>query len=115
MIINSPAYDSSLNIQETWVMLPPLNFIGENGTNNQLPVGYTVTIINNTFGDNAANVFVVPSVSSKSTGIIIDSNRDTQYYSTLNGTQTCDTYIYVGTWSNGTNNIMYWRSVHDTQ
>ena len=115
MIINSPAYDSSLNIQETWVMLPPLNFIGENGTNNQLPVGYTVTIINNTFGDNAANVFVVPSVSSKSTGIIIDAHRDTQYYSTLNGTQTCDTYIYVGTWSNGTNNIMYWRSVHDTQ
>ena len=115
MIINSPAYDSSLNIQETWVMLPPLNFIGENGTNNQLPVGYTVTIINNTFGDNAANVFVVPSVSSKNTGIIIDAHRDTQYYSTLNSTQTCDTYIYVGTWSNGTNNIMYWRSINDTQ
>ena len=115
MIINSPAYDSSLNKQETWVMLPPLNFSGEGGSNNQLPVGYTITIINNTFGDNAANVYVVPSVSSQSTGMIIDSHRDTQYYSSINGNQTCDTYIYVGTWSNGTNNIMYWRSIHDTQ
>lgn len=115
MIINSPAYDSSLNKQETWVMLPPLNFSGEKGTNNMLPVGYTITIINNTFGDNATGVYVVPSVSSQSTGMIIDSHRDTQYYSSINGNQTCDTYIYVGTWSNGTNNIMYWRSIHDTQ
>ena len=115
MIINSPAYDSNLNKQNTWVMLPPLNFSGEVGTNNQLPVGYTITIINNTFGDYAANVYVVPSVSSQSTGMIIDSHRDTQYYSSINGNQTCDTYIYVGTFSNGTNNIMYWRSIHDTQ
>lgn len=116
MIINSGAYNADYTAkQDTWVILPPLNFTGENGTTNQLPIGYSITIINNTIGNESTNVYVVPSVSSQNTGIIIDSNRDSNSYTALNGNQTYDTYIYVGSWSNGTSNIMYWRSIHDTQ
>ena len=114
--INYPAYNSSGNkVSETWVQLPNTSFTDNDGNVCQLPVGYTVTIINNLYGDNYAEVYVTPKTSYANAGMIIDANRDVQSYVSLNGVQCSDTYIYLGTYSNGTQNVAYWRSLHDTQ
>ena len=114
--INYPAYNSSGNkVSEVWVQLPNTSFTDNDGNVCNLPVGYTVTIINNLYGDNYTDVYVTPKTSYANAGIIIDANRDVQSYVGLNGVQTSDTYIYVGTFSNGTQNVAYWRSLHDTQ
>ena len=108
-MINMPAYDTGGTIQETWIILPKTTFTYD-GVNTNLPAGYTITIINNTIDDNAANVYVVPDTNSYHSGYIIDSNRDKNYYATLNNNQaqSNSTFIYTGY-----GNI--WREMDDTQ
>lgn len=105
--IEDPAFDDSGNKQDTWILLPPSTFTYE-GTNVNLPTGYKVTIINNTLGNFAANVYVTPYVTSYHTGIIYDGNRDRNYYVGLNDTVTSSTFIYTG--YNGE-----WRQLEDSQ
>ena len=102
------AQDSGGNPQDSWVILPPETFTdADSGQSVALPIGYTVTVINDSGGD----VFVVPHSSTEHGVIIVDSNRNDNYYCSINGTQSRDTYIYVGSYAGGRN----WIAMHDTQ
>lgn len=101
------ARDGGGSVQESWVILPPETFTDEDGDTVSLPVGYCLTVVNDTPG----NVFVCPFSSSEHAVKIVDSNRNENYYCELNGRQSNDTYIYLGSYADGRN----WRALHDTQ
>lgn len=101
------AVDDNYNTQESWVILPYYQFNDSDGEWVNLPAGYMVTIIN----DSGGSVFVCPDATSYRHAKIIDSNRNDNWYSTINGTQTNDTFIYLGTFSG----VSTWRQLHDTQ
>lgn len=114
--VDWPAIDGSGNYQESWILLPP-DQLTYNGNTIGLPVGYTVTIINGTSMIEKRNVFVSGNVSTLHGCKIIDANQNANYYCSLNGEQSRDTYIYVGSFydsSIGTN-CDYWIAMHDTQ
>ena len=100
------ARDGGGNEQESWIILPPETFTDEDGDTVSLPVGYTVTVVN----DCGGNVFVCPYSTSEHGVKIVDGNRNENYYSQLNGRQSSDTFIYMGNYA-GRN----WRQLHDTQ
>ena len=88
--------------------MPSSTFTDADGDTATLPVGYTITIINWT----QTNIYVVPYSSSYHGAVIVDANRNNNYYAELNGVQSRDTYIYVGNWAGlGAT----WQSMHDTQ
>lgn len=106
--VRSSAVDSNLNTQESWIILPPETFTDTNtGNTVALPDGYTITIINDTGGP----LYVVPYSTTEHDVKIVDSNQNDNYYCELNGTQTNDTYIYIGSYAGG----RHWRALHDTQ
>lgn len=110
--VHSPAMDANFNEQDSWVLLPS----GDqtyNGYYVGLPEGYTITVINGT----KKNVYVTGNVSNHHACKIIDANRNENYYCSLNGTQSRDTYIYVGSYSDGSiiGNVDFWIALHDTQ
>ena len=89
-------------------MLPPETFTDSESSNTvALPEGYTITIIN----DSGGPLYVVPYSSTEHNVKIVDSNQNDNYYCELNGTQTNDTYIYIGSYAGG----RHWRALHDTQ
>ena len=108
--------DDSGNFQESWILLPSSNQT-YNGNNIELPIGYTVTIINGTSMTEEKNVYVSGNVSTLHGCKIIDANQNENYYCSLNGTQSRDTYIFVGSYADGsiTGNVDFWIAMHDTQ
>lgn len=114
--VELPAMDDSGNFQESWILLPSSNQT-YNGNNIELPIGYTVTIINGTSMTEEKNVYVSGNVSTLHGCKIIDANQNENYYCSLNGTQSRDTYIFVGSYADGsiTGNVDFWIAMHDTQ
>lgn len=114
--VEFPAMDDSGNFQESWILLPSSNQT-YNGNNIELPIGYTVTIINGTSMTEEKNVYVSGNVSTLHGCKIIDANQNENYYCSLNGTQSRDTYIFVGSYTDGsiTGNVDFWIAMHDTQ
>ena len=110
--IEFPAMDKNGNEQESWILLPSSTQTYKDKT-IQLPRGYTITIINGT----RKNVFVTGNVSDYHGCKIIDANRNENYSCSLNGTQCRDTYIYVGSYFDGSikGNVDFWIAMHDTQ
>ena len=107
--------DANLNEQEAWILLPSSDQTYK-GQNVVLPIGYTITVIN----DTSKNVFVTGNVSFKHGCKIIDANRNENYYCSLNGSQSRDTYIYVGSFvgyedGKSIGNVDRWIAIHDTQ
>lgn len=107
-IVTSGYIDSSFNECESWIVLPPTRFTDADGETASLPTGYTITVINWT----QTNIYVVPYSNSNHGAVIVDANRNNNYYADLNGVQSRDTYIYVGNWA-GLGDT--WLSMHDTQ
>ena len=101
------ATDENHNTQESWIILPFDSFRDSDGDWVSLPVGYMVTVIN----DSGGSVFVTPEATSSHHAKIVDANRNENWYSEINGTQSNDTFIYVGTFSG----VSTWRQMHDTQ
>jgi hypothetical protein len=110
--VNNPAMDENFKAQDSWILLPSSMQVYK-GNNIGLPKGYTMTIINGTKG----NVYVTGNVSAYHACKIIDANRDENYVCSLNGTQSRDTYIYVGSYADGSylGNVDFWIAMHDTQ
>ncbi len=102
------ARDGGGDEQESWIILPPETFVdADSGQTITLTVGYCVTVVNDTGG----NVFVCPFSSSEHAVKIVDANRNDNYYCELNGRQSNDTYIFIGSYADG----RHWRAMHDTQ
>lgn len=118
-VVDYPPLNSSGNVQDAWILLP--NTAIDDGNGNvgyYLPVGYQLTIINHTFlSGYKCNLYVSGNATQKNEVIIIDSNRNTNYYCNLSGTKSSDTYIYMGSYTNSSTGLrtMYWQSLHDTQ
>lgn len=110
--IDFPAFDENMKEQESWILLPPSTQMYD-GQYISLPKGYTITVIN----DTGKNVFVTGNVSDYHGCKIIDANRNENYYCSLNGTQSRDTYIFVGSYADGTGtgNVDRWIAIHDKQ
>ena len=105
--VSGRAMDGDGNYQDSWVILPAETFTDAEGDTVSLPVGYTVTIIN----DSGGSVYVCPYSTNEHGVKIVDSNRNENYYCEINGRQTNDTYIYTGSYSDG----RHWRAMADTQ
>ena len=101
-LVVSGYLDSSFNEQPSWIVLPPTTFTDSEGDTASLPVGYTITVINWT----ATDIFVVPYSSTNHGAVIVDAHRNNNWYSELNGTQSSDTFVYIGTWAG---NGITWR------
>ncbi|WP_455094413.1 polymer-forming cytoskeletal protein [Prevotella koreensis] len=117
-VLETAPTDTNGHIKDAWILLP--NEVIDDGDGNiggYLPVGYILTIINHTFlSGNKCNLYVTGDASQKNEVVIIDSNRNQNYYCNLSGTQSSDTYIYMGSYtSNSGKMTMYWQSLHDTQ
>lgn len=109
-MIHRGAMNSGGTYQESWVILPKGEFTYE-GTNASLPVGYTVTIVNNTYGSVAVDVYVTCDTTSANKGYIIDARRDRNLYCSLNSNPSNTTFIYLG-YIDG---VDLWRELDDTQ
>ena len=109
-MIHHGAMNSGGTYQESWVILPRGEFTYE-GTNASLPVGYTVTIVNNTYGNMAVDVYVTCDTTSANKGYIIDARRDRNLYCSLNSNPSNTTFIYLG-YIDG---VDLWREMDDTQ
>lgn len=109
-MIHHGAMSSGGTYQESWVILPRGEFTYE-GTNASLPVGYTVTIVNNTYGSVAVDVYVTCDTTSANKGYIIDARRDRNLYCSLNSNPSNTTFIYLG-YIDG---VDLWREMDDTQ
>ena len=110
-LVEQPALDSNSNKQDTWILLPPENWKDKENNTYNLPIGYTVTIINNTLDTNKVNCGVAPSTDYHR-GVIIKEDRGIRYSIPLDETTSepwqqvsLYTFIYVGTYGN----VMYWR------
>ena len=118
-VVNYPPTDTSGRVQDAWVLLP--NQVIDDGNGNvgyYLPIGYTITIINHTFlSALKCNLYVTGDASQKNEVVIIDSDRNYNYYCDLSGTQSSDTYIYMGHYTNSSTglNTMFWQALHNTQ
>lgn len=118
-VVNYPPTNTSGSVQDAWLLLP--NQVIDDGNGNvgyYLPIGYTVTIINHTFlAANKCNLYVTGDAAQKNEVVIIDSDRNYNYYCDLSGTQSSDTYIYMGTYTNSSTglNTMFWQALHNTQ
>ena len=110
--IDRPAYDADYNETDSWILLPS-STQKYNGQYIMLPKGYAVTVINDTNN----NVYVSGNVSTYHGCKIIDGNRNENYHCSLNGSQSRDTYIYVGSFADGSiiGNVDRWIAIHDTQ
>lgn len=110
--VDNPAMDENFKVQDSWILLPSSMQVYK-GNNIGLPKGYTMTIINGTKG----NVYVTGNVSAYHACKIIDANRNENYVCSLNGMQSRDTYIYVGSYADGSylGNVDFWIAMHDTQ
>lgn len=113
--VDSPPLDTNFKEQESWILLPSI-IQTYNGKGVSLPRGYTITVINDTNN----KVFVTGDVEFLHGCKIIDANRNENYYCSLNGSQSRDTYIYVGSYAEYENgkpigNVDRWIAIHDTQ
>lgn len=107
-LVVSGYLDSNFSQVESWIVLPPTTFTDSDGDTASLPVGYTVTVINWT----ETNIYVVPYSSSNHGAVIVDANRNNNWFSDLSGVQSSDTFVYIGNWAGlGAT----WRQMHDTQ
>lgn len=111
------ATDASGNNQETWILLPPSVFYDENGTSYQLPVGYTVQVINGGFDDNKFNAYVSADVDKSHKAVFVDGHRDKNWKITLNGDVHWDRFVYVGSYysSDCNDNQDIWMTLQDAQ
>lgn len=118
-VVDYPPFNESGVKQDAWILLPSEVMDDGNGSMGYyLPVGYQLTIINHTFiTSEKCNLYVSGNATQKNQVVIIDSNRNTNYYANLSGSQSSDTYIYMGKYYNSETgiNTMYWQSMHDTQ
>lgn len=118
-VLDYPPFNESGVKQDAWILLPSEVMDDGNGSvGYYLPVGYQLTIINHTFiTSDKCNLYVSGNATQKNQVVIIDSNRNTNYYANLSGSQSSDTYIYMGKYYNSETgiNTMYWQSMHDTQ
>lgn len=118
-VVEYPPFNESGVKQDAWILLPSEVMDDGNGSMGYyLPVGYQLTIINHTFiTSEKCNLYVSGNATQKNQVVIIDSNRNTNYYANLSGRQSSDTYIYMGKYYNSETgiNTMYWQSMHDTQ
>lgn len=118
-VVDYPPFNESGVKQDAWILLPSEVMDDGNGSMGYyLPVGYQLTIINHTFiTSEKCNLYVSGNATQKNQVVIIDSNRNTNYYANLSGRQSSDTYIYMGKYYNSETgiNTMYWQSMHDTQ
>lgn len=118
-VLDYPPFNESGVKQDAWILLPSEVMDDGNGSMGYyLPVGYQLTIINHTFiTSEKCNLYVSGNATQKNQVVIIDSNRNTNYYANLSGSQSSDTYIYMGKYYNSETgiNTMYWQSMHDTQ
>lgn len=112
-------YPPTNNQDDAWILLPNTTIDDGNGNvGYYLPVGYQLTIINHTFlSGYRCNLYVSGNASQKNEVVIVDSHRNTNYFCNLSGTQSSDTYIYMGSYTNSSTGIMkqYWQAMHDTQ
>ena len=105
--VSGRAMDGGGNYQDSWVILPPESFTdADSGQSVGLPVGYCVTVIN----DSGGSLYVVPYSTTEHGVGIVDSNQNLNWYCSLNGTMTDDTYIFLGPYAGG----KHWRALHDT-
>lgn len=118
-VVNYPPTDTSGRVQDAWILLPSQVIDDGNGNvGYYLPIGYTVTIINHTFlSALKCNLYVTGDAAQKNEVVIIDSDRNYNYYCDLSGTQSSDTYIYMGHYTNSSTgiNTMFWQALHNTQ
>ncbi len=115
--IDYPAMDDYLNKQETWILLPPSTFTGEDGKQYQLPVGYTVQVINGGFDYNKFNVFVSADVEKSHQAVFIDGHRDKNWRVVLNGNVHWEKFVYMGSYysSDCNTNQDIWMTLLDAQ
>lgn len=118
-VVDYPPLDSSNRKQDAWILLPnDLIDDGNGSVGYYLPVGYQITIINHTFlSGEKCNLYVSGYATQKNEVVIIDSNRNINYYANLSGDKSSDTYIYMGRYYNSSSgiNTTYWQAMHDTQ
>lgn len=99
--IQTPAVDGQGHSTQTWLLLPPLTFVDEEGDEVQLPVGYTVTIFNFMHTSNAQSINVSCNVEQQGDGLIIYDDA-TMAGSTIRSANSVDigkshaTFIHLG-------------------
>lgn len=115
--IENAAMDSNFNRQETWILLPPSYFTGEDGKQYMLPVGYTIEVINGGFGNKGFNAYVSADVSAKYRAVFIDGHRDKNWRVSLNGSVHWEKFIYMGSYysTDCNSNQDIWMTLGDAQ
>ena len=110
--VNYPAMDANHNEQDSWILLPS-SLQNYKGNEVRLSRGYSMTVVNGT----KRNVYVTGNVAIYHACKIIDANRNENYYCSLNGRQSRDTYIYIDSHVDGSilGNVDLWIAIHDTQ
>ncbi len=115
--LETAAIDENLNNVETWVLLPPSTFTGEDGKTYYLPKGYTVQIINGGFGDIKFNAFVSADVNTSHSAVFIDGHRDKNWRVVLNNQVHWEKFIYMGSYysTDCNTNQDIWMTLQDAQ
>lgn len=115
--LESAAVDTNLNNQDTWILLPPSSFVGEDGKRYGLPIGYTIQIINGGFGNKKFSAYVSADVSGKYEAVFIDGHRDKNWRVVLNGSVHWEKFIYMGSYysSDCSTNQDIWMTLGDAQ
>lgn len=115
--IENAAMDSNFNRQDTWILLPPSYFTGEDGKQYMLPVGYTIEVINGGFGNKGFNAYVSADVSAKYRAVFIDGHRDKNWRVSLNGSVHWEKFIYMGSYysTDCNSNQDIWMTLGDAQ
>ena len=120
-LINEPPFNDNNAPQEGWILLPPRYFTDADGDNVQLPLGYTVVILNTTYmmssAENRKTMYVTGNVQQANACKIYGhtGNSLTQYAlmggSTLQqqNNEVSTTFVYVGTQTINNIPTMLWQ------
>ena len=95
--IDTAAKDEKGDSKDTWILLPPSSFT-VNNKKYTLPKGYTIEIINGSYGDTKWNVFVGADVSITKGAAFIDAHREISYSVALNNLVHWDRFVYMGSY-----------------
>ena len=115
--LESGFMDSSGQFVESWILLPPSFWYDESGQGHQLPVGYTVCVINGGFGSYKFNAYVSADVDKSHQAVFIDGHRDKNWKVSLNNEVHWEKFMYVGSYysSDCGDNQDIWMTLGDAQ
>lgn len=96
--VKTPAVDNNSRTQETWILLPSSAFTGNDGQIHNLPIGYTMIVINGGIDNNKFEIQVSADVNNSYQAAFLEDNEIKSWSVLLDRNGRYKQFIYMGSY-----------------